>query len=100
MKNAETMQTAPFAIPAEYEASSWATEILGPLRAVALDYQLAYAESLASDWEAEGSMVRPVGPSLDDLREMLADENEAAFAEALDGGPAEAWPAWTDADLF
>ena len=64
------MQTTMEA-PASVDALAWAAEILGPLRRVALDFQLAAAREIRAEREHyQGTMVEPVGPSLAALREM------------------------------
>lgn len=90
-----------FTIPAEVDALTWARAILGSLRPVAPDYQRAAAALIVEcAWEYEGETVRPLGPTLDQLRGMLAEHEEAVIAEAEDIGPPHSWPAWTDSRVM
>lgn len=63
-----------FAIPAEVEATHWAWQVTGRLRRVAEDFQVRFAEQLLEDPDTiPGRMIRPLGPTLEELSAKLAE---------------------------
>ena len=62
-----------FTIPAPADAIAWSAAILGELRPVAEAFQVAYAETIAADaWQFAGETILPFGPTLEELRSILA----------------------------
>ena len=90
-----------FTPPAPVDAVAWADAILGPLRPVAPAHQVRLAEIVRRcPWDyGVGEVVYPIGPTLDDLRALLAEHDAGIAAESEDAGDPATWPedadAWT-----